>query len=195
MGDMEILRALLAAAAGAASSADPDIKAFGEAVGGQCQELAASKGIDLSAPAPASEAEAAPAAAPEAAGADMDEKIEKAVASAVAKALASLPARPAPLPLPAAVASKGMTPAEVQRIAREESERSRLLDANKDVLGPEVVNLLSGKPLPEVKSFVAALASKASKGQGGEAPRAPQLGTVEGKSYSLAERYSGKQGK
>lgn len=178
MNDMEILKALLAAAAGAASSADPDVQALGAAVSQSVGDLAAKLGVDLSAPAPAS------APSPAAAGADMDAKIEKAVASAVIKAMAGK------LPV---TASKGLDLAAVQAVAREESERARLLDANKEALG-DMLPLLASKPLAEVKSFVAAVASKASKGDGNAAPRGEALtGAPEAsKAHSLADRYGKK---
>lgn len=180
MDDMQILKALLAAAAGAASSANPDIQALSAAVSQSVGDLAAKMGLDLAAaPAPAPESTPAPEAV---AGADMDAKIEKAVASAVSKAMAGK------VPV---TASKGLDLATVQAVAREESERARLLEANKEALG-DMLPLLASKPLAEVKSFVAAVASKASKGDGGEAPRGEALtGAPEAsKAHSLADRYS-----
>lgn len=188
MNDTEILKALLAAAMGAAASQDADVQAFGALVAQQSAELASAKGLALDAASPGPES--TPAAgeadpkkeepAPMAAAAD----IEKAVASAVAKALAKFtPSAPT-----SAVASRD----DVRAMVNEDGERRALIEANKGALGA-MAPLLASKPLAEVKAFVAAVASK-SAGLANEAPRG---GVISGspeqsKTFSLADRFAKK---
>ncbi|KYG11418.1 hypothetical protein BE21_57550 [Sorangium cellulosum] len=116
----------------AESSEDPEIKAAAQAFAEKLSGLAASLGLDLSAPAPDS-------AAPAAAAADEETK---------------------PAPAVAAVASKGgVTLADVQRVIREESAKANLIAsaANRPGMTAALKTLLAGKPLAEVKAIVSAL--------------------------------------
>jgi hypothetical protein len=183
MNDTEILKALLAAAMGAASSQDADIQAFGAIVSQQAADLAAAKGLSLDA-APASDATPVAAADPKVPAADPNVAaapmagIEEAVAAAVKK-------------LGLTAGAKGVTSADVRAIVAEDAERRALIEANKDKLGA-VAHLLASKPLTEVKAFVAAVASK-STSKDEPVRGAPVGGGIESsKTYSLADRFAAK---
>jgi len=143
--DIAILKALLAAASAASAAQDPDLQQLGQTVGSACTDLAQAKGMDLSAAPASSPAPSAPPAAAAAAPAADPEK--QAAASAIAARLRSMPSRPV-----------GLTAADVEQVVTsrmaEERERAEILTSNKDVLAG-FETLLTGKPLAEVKSFVA----------------------------------------
>lgn len=228
MNDREILMALLAAAVGATTSADPDIQSMGVSVATAVNDVAAQKQIDLSAPPPPA-AEEPPMSQPggEMAGgagggvADPGQQMAAAdcekpmAAAAQADGETQQAARPAQQAAPkvdpqagkvaaaalaqagGAVAWGGITidavRATSRAIAREESERTALIAANAVVLGP-LAPLLVGKPIHEVKSFIAARrveVEKAQKAEAGKAPQGEQLGeTVQAsKSVSVSARY------
>lgn len=208
MNDMDVLKALLAAAIGATTAADPDIQAMGVSVSQAVTGLASSKGLDLSGaavePAPASQemAGAMPEKPePQMAAACEADKVQAAAAvkkDEDAKVAASKKAaEDAKAVLAAAggsVGAGGITVETARSIAREESERAQLITANAAVLGP-MAGLLAGKPLAEVKAFVAAAstqAAKAAKAEAaeGKAPRGGELGTVTAsRPISISEKY------
>jgi len=163
MNDLDCLKALLAAAMSCAGSQDPDISAMGATVAGQVSDLGAAKNLDLSGagdPAPPSQP------IPAAGAAGCDPKVA---------------ARP---PAPASVAAPSVTLSDVESvvasalskqsasmrsIVAEDAERRDLIERNKATLGA-MAPILAGKPLAEVKSFVAAATANASKTSPGTEP-------------------------
>lgn len=164
MNDLDLLKALLAAAMGAAGSQDPDVQACGASVAGMVSDLATAKGMDLSAAAAEPPASVPSAALPAAAGACDPTKPATAAAAKVA-------------PAPVQAAAPGVTAADVERLVAgalekqgtnvraavaEDSERRALIAANAGALG-NLAPILASKPLAEVKSMIAAVVANAAK--------------------------------
>lgn len=169
VNDLDFLKALMAACAGATALQIPAIQDLLQSLSTQVPTLASDNGLDLSTPAP------------------------EAPASEAAPALAAAPVAPeAPKAEDPKCASKTMSASEIRTMIAEETEKAVLLFANKDALGDKAV-FLASKPLTDVKEFVALANRTASKAPDLKVRTPDTSDSLESKSYSAIDRHRAKK--
>lgn len=181
VNDLDFLKALMAACAGATALQIPAIQDLLQSLSTQVPAMASDNGLDLSTPAPeASEAPASEAAPAQAAAP---------VAPEAPKVMAAPEAPKAEDPK---CASKTMSASEIRTMIAEETEKAVLLFANKDALGDKAA-FLSSKPLVDVKEFVALANRTASKTPDLKVRTPDTSETGTSKSYSAIDRHRAKK--